>query len=302
MKAVCSVLLAVASMAYGDVCAGHRCDTEACPCGCECGTASDPGLCYVPSTHSLPCDGDRQANILVTGATGRTGALLYNSLRASWQVSGQVRAFVRSRDKARRVLGCNECDEGEGIFIGDVNDTVALARAAEGVRTIAIAVGVGASAGASLERAVEFTGVQNQLVALTQSANRDAAGGLSGLRIVLCSSMGTLQPPPNLGGVLFWKLNAEAFVASAGVPFAIVKPFGLIDAPGNQSTLLVGHDDSFFTIKPPLVPRADVAAVMQAAVMQPAFSALRFDLCSKPGPPPSSLPELLQQAAFQWQR
>ena len=116
MKAVCSVLLAVASMAYGDVCAGHRCDTEACPCGCECGTASDPGLCYVPSTHSLPCDGDRQANILVTGATGRTGALLYNSLRASWQVSGQVRAFVRSRDKARRVLGCNECDVRDAAF------------------------------------------------------------------------------------------------------------------------------------------------------------------------------------------
>ena len=30
------------------VCQGHRCDTAACPCGCECGTAADPGLCFVP--------------------------------------------------------------------------------------------------------------------------------------------------------------------------------------------------------------------------------------------------------------
>ena len=31
-----------------DVCEGHRCDTGACPCGCECGSDKDPGLCYVP--------------------------------------------------------------------------------------------------------------------------------------------------------------------------------------------------------------------------------------------------------------
>jgi len=31
------------------VCLGKRCDTAACPCGCECGTDEDPGLCYVPA-------------------------------------------------------------------------------------------------------------------------------------------------------------------------------------------------------------------------------------------------------------
>lgn len=31
-----------------DVCEGQRCDTTACPCGCECGNAADPGLCYAP--------------------------------------------------------------------------------------------------------------------------------------------------------------------------------------------------------------------------------------------------------------
>ena len=36
-----------------DVCTGHRCDTGACPCGCECGNATDPGVCYVPAHGSV---------------------------------------------------------------------------------------------------------------------------------------------------------------------------------------------------------------------------------------------------------
>jgi len=32
-----------------DVCTGHRCDKAACPCGCECGTKEDPGICYTPT-------------------------------------------------------------------------------------------------------------------------------------------------------------------------------------------------------------------------------------------------------------
>mmetsp|Transcript_46394 Transcript_46394/g.86677 ORF Transcript_46394/g.86677 Transcript_46394/m.86677 type:complete len:111 (+) Transcript_46394:59-391(+) len=39
----------VPTLKASDACGGHRCDKEACPCGCECGTASDPGLCYVPA-------------------------------------------------------------------------------------------------------------------------------------------------------------------------------------------------------------------------------------------------------------
>ena len=27
-----------------DVCAGHRCDSGACPCGCECGDRDDPAV------------------------------------------------------------------------------------------------------------------------------------------------------------------------------------------------------------------------------------------------------------------
>merc|ERR1711959_127589 len=62
MKVVISLLLCIVCFATAgpiscpknhlkvpaNVCTGHRCDNAACPCGCECGTSDDPGLCYVP--------------------------------------------------------------------------------------------------------------------------------------------------------------------------------------------------------------------------------------------------------------
>lgn len=36
-----------------DLCVGHRCDTDACPCGCECGNSHDSGVCYVPKQFKL---------------------------------------------------------------------------------------------------------------------------------------------------------------------------------------------------------------------------------------------------------
>ena len=52
--------VAVLGSARGDaghcsdsVCIGHRCDSSACPCGCECGSPTDPGLCFVPKNNML---------------------------------------------------------------------------------------------------------------------------------------------------------------------------------------------------------------------------------------------------------
>ena len=41
--------------------------------------------------------------------------------------------------------------------------------------------------------------------------------------------MAMLKPPFEGGKVLFWKLNAEAFLMSSGVPAVVVKPCGLTD-------------------------------------------------------------------------
>ena len=102
--------------------------------------------------------------VLVTGATGRTGRLLYAQLKAQSDIT-EVRALVRSSanatNKARAALNCTKCDASEGVFYGDVTIPSTLQEPMAGVDTLAIAVGV-VSYNETLIKAVEFTGVENQ--------------------------------------------------------------------------------------------------------------------------------------------
>ena len=117
--------------------------------------------------------------VLVTGASGGTGRLLYQQLKADKRVA-EVRALVRAGsgevDKARAALNCTRCDASEGIFYGDVTIPSSLVAPVRGMDTIAITVGVGMTANASLMRAVEFTGVENQVRSMgAPSAGQDFA-------------------------------------------------------------------------------------------------------------------------------
>ena len=225
------------------------------------------------------------APVLVTGAAGRTGSLVYRGLKAA---GAEVRALVRDASKAREALGCDKCDESEGVFVGDVTKPATLTAAFHGVRRLAIVVGAGPTDNSTVQRAIEFDGVRNQVRALAApDGPRPAA---EDVRVVLCSSMGTVAPPTMnpLGDILFYKLNAEAFVSASGMRHAIIKPCGLLNTAGN-ATLLVGHDDTLLSTRPPVIARSDVAAVAVAALAYDGASALRFDLCSKRGPPPADL-------------
>jgi nucleoside-diphosphate-sugar epimerase len=148
------------------------------------------------------------ATVLVTGATGRTGSLLYAKLKADSRV-GTVRALVTSLDKARSTLKCTKCDPSEGIYLGNVTQLSTLTAAMKGVTTVAITVGASPYSSPDLQRAIELTGVQNQVRALAAGGG---AASAAELRVVLCSSMGTSAPSPKPeegGSILFWKLNAE---------------------------------------------------------------------------------------------
>lgn len=250
--------------------------------------------------------GERGA-VLVTGATGRLGALLYKELRGRGET---VRAFVRDAGKARTVLGCSSCDESEGIFVGDVTFPGDLSRAmADGrVTTLAVAVGVGPGTTPEIQKAVEFDSVVSSVRALGMSASSENKPDLS---VVFCSSMGTeMAPEPEWSGhILHWKLNAEAFLATSGIPVTIVKPCGLPpDMPGKNSTLMVGHHGNFPGQHGDhhTVSREDVAAVMAEAVGMARGCGfhrnnnLRFDLCSKPGPPTTDLKGLIESARWEW--
>ena len=178
---------------------------------------------------AAPADSKPEAfagGVLVTGAGGKTGSLIYKQLKA--QGVKDLRASVYSLDKARSALGCTKCDASEGIFVGDVTKPETLAESFRGVKTVLCAVGASPGMNATLQQAVEFTGVENQIAALTAG---NPGVEPTELTFVLCSSMGTTDPTPKPyegGPILFWKLNAEAFLGSCGVTAVVVKPGGLL--------------------------------------------------------------------------
>merc|ERR1712217_822910 len=93
-----------------------------------------------------------------------------------------------------------------------------------------------------------------------------------------------------------------AFLMSSGLDVSIVKPCGLHDGAGGQNMLVVGHDDDMVGMKPPLVARADVARVMLHSLLHPEEAAgLRFDLCSKAGPPTTDVAALIKASRYSWQ-
>jgi uncharacterized protein YbjT (DUF2867 family) len=248
-------------------------------------------------------------SVLVLGATGRTGSLVYQQLKQ--RGIQNVRALVRSLEKAKDILGCHSCDETEGIYVGDVRNLTSLLPALKGVSTVAIASGAGPNTTIEDIKAIEFLGVQNAVKGLAQDHNQDQFGGIENLRVVLCSSMGTTTMPHDhdhdhgvFETILFQKLNAEAFLGSVGMVTSIVKPCGLSStaAAGENATLLASHDDAPTPTGSRMIPRADVARVMSELVVRKPHQNLRFDLCSIEGPVTTNLGELIDSAKWPWEQ
>merc|ERR1712203_565401 len=85
------------------------------------------------------------------------------------------------------------------------------------------------------------------------------------------------------GYTSFYHLQAEAFIMNAGIPFTIAKACGLGDKSAGKNKLIVGHDDSSFSlVLDHTIQRDDVVRVLVEAVRNPDLAAnSRFDLCSQ---------------------
>jgi len=264
-------------------------------------------LAYQECLGALRGPGEAKVIALVTGATGRTGSLVFNELRKH-EDTVEVRGLVRDRQKARERLDCGECEEADGIFEGDVTDPSSLQKAFVGVHRLVILTSAvpipkeGKEGEWTYEEGgfpidIDFNGVENQLTALTRYGGQHGVGGRgspspSPMQVVLVSSMGTTEPNSKLdllgnGHALFYKTQGEAAVMSTGFPFTIVKPCALSNAPGRKMRLETGrHDGTKWS--PPLISREDVGRVVSASVLSDVVAKekrLWFDLCSVEGTP-----------------
>jgi len=251
--------------------------------------------------------------VVVIGATGRTGSMVYKEMQAKGL---QVRAVVRNATKAKALLGCTKCDESEGIFVGDIKDVKSLGPAMTGADAVVISISCDQKCVIPFDchflpgedpKTIIYEGTQNVVTALASSK-----GPALKDRQVLTISMANTEKPPSFffdliaklwGGfdVGFFNLNAEAFIMNSGMQHTIVKPCGLGEGPGSQKRLIASHDGAGINMRNS-VDRLDVAKVITAAMANPEIgTGLRFDFCADVAGPAQTDPEdLLRDAMMPW--
>ncbi|MGD1900925.1 MAG: SDR family oxidoreductase [Geitlerinemataceae cyanobacterium] len=187
--------------------------------------------------------------VCVFGATGRTGRRVVEELV---RCEIDVRAVVRDRDRA------SVLPAGVETVVADVGDSAAVTAAIAGCSDLICATGATPSLNAFGPFAVDYIGTKN-LVDSAKAQNLD--------RFVLVSSMcvSNFFHPLNLFWlVLFWKKQAEEYLATSGLTYTIVRPGGLKDEDDDRKIVMESAD----TLSEGSIPREKVARVAVEALSQ----------------------------------
>jgi uncharacterized protein YbjT (DUF2867 family) len=194
--------------------------------------------------------------IVVAGATGRTGKVVVELLKAE---GAKVRAFSRNVEKAKAEVA------GVEWVAADVKDPASIKGIATGADRMVIALGSNSFRDPS--NAPEL--VDNRGVALLAAEAK--AAGLK--HVVLVSSAGVTRAQPGTGNfekimynVMTSKLAGENALRASGVGYTILRPVGLWDKPGGQLGIAFLPGDTPVTA---MIARADVAAVAVNALVNP---------------------------------
>lgn len=228
------------------------------------------------------------STVLVTGAGGRTGQIVYQKLKERTE-QFIARGLVRTEESKEKIGGDDD------VFVGDIRDAESLIPAVQGIDALVILTsavpkikpGFDPSKGERPEFYFEDGAYPEQIDWIGQKNQIDAAKVVGVKQIVLVGSMGGTDlnnPLNNIGNgkILVWKRKAEQYLADSGIPYTIIRAGGLQDKEGGVRELLVGKDDELLKTQTRTIARADVAEVcIQALQFEEAkFKAL--DLSSKP--------------------
>ena len=235
--------------------------------------------------------------VLVTGATGRTGALVLKKLRQEPDKFEAI-GLARSQNKVEELFGSTE-----GFVISDIKDKSSLNSAMNGYDALVILTSAvpqmitPPSPGQRPEFEFAPGGLPEEVDWLGQKNQIDAAQQAGVKHIVLVGSMGGTNPnhPLNRIGnanILVWKRKAEQYLIDSGIDYTIIRAGGLLDKQGGVRQLLVGKDDALLNNPPDgiptSIPRADVASVVVKALTEPNARNKAFDIISKPEDAPDA--------------
>ena len=250
--------------------------------------------------------------VLVTGAGGRTGKLVFEQLKADDNYKPVGLARSSKAQKALKAVGASD-DE---VCVADIADEKSLAAAMTGCDAVVLCTSaVPAIKPLSLMKtmATKFlpfvktsrpafkfpkNGTPEEVDWLGAKKQIDAAKTAGLKQFVFVSSMGGTNPDNFLnsigrkkdgsgGDILLWKRKAERYLVASGVPYTIIHPGGLVDEDGSKRELVVGVNDEIMS-NPEFasggtrsVSRADVARVCKAALGSAAATGVALDLVSK---------------------
>ncbi|MFN7209214.1 MAG: NAD(P)H-binding protein, partial [Aggregatilineales bacterium] len=113
-------------------------------------------------------------------------------------------------------------------------------------------------------------------------------------QLVLCSSLGTETPDayPSLARILRQKRLGELAIIQSGIPYTIVRPSGLTNAPANGKIVLATELTTFG-----MISREDVAEVLVQALLQPQARYKVIEITSRADGEPSEPEELFAALA-----
>ncbi|KAG1339240.1 putative Sanguinarine reductase [Cocos nucifera] len=211
--------------------------------------------------------GGPPSTVLVTGAGGRTGQIVYKKLKERTD-QFIARGLVRTEDSK------NKIGVADDVFVGDIRDAESIVPAVQGIDALIILTsavpkmkpGFDPSKGERPEFYFEDGSYPEQVDWIGQKNQIDAAQAVGVKQIVLVGSMGGTDvnnPLNNIGNgnILVWKRKAEQYLAESGIPYTIIRAGGLQDKDGGLRELLVGKDDELLKTETRTIARADVAEV-----------------------------------------
>ncbi|MCB5198435.1 SDR family oxidoreductase [Loktanella sp. TSTF-M6] len=181
-------------------------------------------------------------NILIAGATGKTGLILTQDLLDQGH---NVTALVRESSDT------SSLPQGASLRHGDLTDL--HPGVCDGADVVVFAAGSGGATGPDMTDKVDRDGAM-RLIDLAKAANVD--------RFVMLSSIGADQSDPSgdLAHYLKAKHDADEHLKASGLTYAILRPVALTD-DGRSDDVILGDD-----VDPRAqASRADVAAVLAQA-------------------------------------
>lgn len=242
----------------------------------------------VSKTEAVKVLSMAKSTVLVTGAGGRTGQIVYKKLKERSEQYA-ARGLVRTEESKQKIGGADD------LFIGDIRDSNGIVPAIQGIDALIILTSAVAkmkpdfdpAKGGRPEFYFEEGAYPEQVDWIGQKNQIDAAKAAGVKQIVLVGSMGgtNLNHPLNSlgnGNILVWKRKAEQYLADSGIPYTIIRAGGLQDKEGGIRELLVGKDDELLQTETRTIARADVAEVCIQALQFEEAKFKAFDLASKP--------------------